>query len=158
MAGSSRLTVGQRQSRSGKRVASRRDFGALKQRRMQAAEMFRRGKRQVDVAAALGVSAQTASRWQRAWLEGGREALAGAGRAGRLGKLSDEALTRVEAALAQGPKAHDFPTQIWTLARVAEVIERVTGVRHGTTQTWAILRDRLGWRAATPGPPRHRTR
>jgi transposase len=117
---------------------------------MQAAEMFRRGKRQVDVLAALGVSAQTASRWHKAWLEGGREALAGAGRVGRLRKLSDEQLAQVEAALAQGPKAHGFPTQMWTLARVAEVIERVTGVRHGLTQTWAILRERLRWSRQRP--------
>ncbi|MGW3473422.1 helix-turn-helix domain-containing protein [Saccharopolyspora sp. NPDC000995] len=48
--------------RGGKRAAGRRDFDALRQRRMRAAEMFRRGKRQVEVAAELGVSAQTASR------------------------------------------------------------------------------------------------
>lgn len=35
---------------------------------MAAADMFARGKRQVDVVAKLGVSAQTASRWHRAWL------------------------------------------------------------------------------------------
>ena len=44
--------------------------------------MFGRGKRQVDVVAGLGVSAQTASRWYRAWQEQGRAAgWRGAGRA-----------------------------------------------------------------------------
>jgi len=100
---------------------------------MQAADMFRRGKRQVDVAAKLGVSQPTASRWYRMWLTGGRATLAGAGRAGRRPKLSDEQLAEVEAALVKGPKANGYPTEMWTLARVAEVIERVTGVRHGTT-------------------------
>jgi hypothetical protein len=44
----------------------------------------RRGRRQVDVVVALGVSAQTALRWHRAWVEGDRETLVGAGRAGRM--------------------------------------------------------------------------
>jgi transposase len=140
----------QKQGRNAQRVRSRRDFEALRQRRMQAADMFRRGKRQVDVAAKLGVSQPTASRWYHMWLTGGRAALVGAGRAGRRPKLSDEQLAEVEAALVKGPKANGYPTEMWTLARVAEVIERVTGVRHGTTQTWAILRERLGWSKQRP--------
>ena len=72
-----------RQPRRGRRVRPRRDFEALTARRMQAAEMFARGKRQVDVVTELGVSAQTASRWHRAFAERGRDGLAGAGRAGR---------------------------------------------------------------------------
>jgi transposase len=117
---------------------------------MQAADMFSRGKRQVDVAAKLGISQPTASRWYQAWLSGGRAALAGTGRAGRMRKLSDEQLEAVEAALLAGPKANGYPTEMWTLARVAEVIETVTGERHGTTQTWTILRERLGWSRQRP--------
>jgi transposase len=76
------------------------------------------------------VSAQTASRWYRAWQEQGRDGLAGAGRAGRRRKLTDAQLAGVEAALLKGPRANGFPTEMWTLARVAEVIERITGVRY----------------------------
>ncbi len=117
---------------------------------MRAAEMFDHGKRQVDVMVELEVSAQTASRWHRDWLAGGREVLAGAGRAGRLPRLSDDRLAEVETKLAEGPKANGCPTDLWTLARVAEVIERVTGVRYSTTQTWTILRERLGWSRQRP--------
>jgi transposase len=131
-------------------VSARRDFEALTARRMRAADMFRRGKRQVDVAAKLGVSAQTASRWFRVWEQGGRAALAGAGRAGRARRLTEVQLSEVEAALAKGPRANGFPTEMWTLARVAEVIEAVTGVRHSQTQTWTILRQRLGWSRQRP--------
>lgn len=122
----------------------------MRQRRMRAAEMFERGKRQVDVVAELDVSAQTASRWHRAWQAGGRDALAGAGRAGRLPRLSEEGLAEVEAALTKGPKANGFATDMWTLARVAEVIERITGMRYSQTQTWTILRERLGWSRQRP--------
>jgi transposase len=112
--------------------------------------MFARGKRQVDVVTELGVSAQTASRWYRAWQEQGREGLAGAGRAGRRRRLTDAQLAEVEAALLAGPRANGFATEMWTLARVAEVIERVTGVRYSQTQTWTVLRERLGWTRQRP--------
>jgi transposase len=134
----------------GARRGVRRDFEGLKARRLRAAEMFARGKRQVDVVVELGVSAQTASRWHRAWVSGGREALAGAGRAGRARKLTDAQMVGVETALKKGPRANGFATEMWTLARVAEVIEKLTGVRHGQTQTWTILRDRLGWSRQRP--------
>jgi len=131
-------------------VAPRRDLAALRQRRMRAARMFDRGARQVDVAATLGVSAQTASRWHRVWREGGRAALVDTGEVGRPRKLGDAQLAQVQAALLRGPQAHGYATDMWTLARVAEVIERVTGVRYAPTQTWTILRQRLGWSRQRP--------
>ena len=112
--------------------------------------MFARGKPQVDVVTKLGVSPQTASRWHRAWVAEGRKGLAGAGRAGRVRKLGAAQLAQIQAALEKGPRANGFPTEMWTLARVAEVIEKVTGVRHSQTQTWTILRERLGWSRQRP--------
>jgi len=117
---------------------------------MRAAEMFRRGKRQAEVARGLGVSAETASEWYRLWSGGGRAALAGAGRAGRRRRLSDGQLAEVVAALKKGPRGNGFATDLWTLARVAEVIEATTGVRYGPTQTWEVLRHRLGWTRQRP--------
>ena len=52
--------------------------------------------------------------------------------------------------LLQGPRAHGFATGVWTLGRVAIVIERLTGVHYGPTQTWTILRTRLGWSRQRP--------
>jgi transposase len=150
MSKSSRSSGKRGRARKSKQVAARRDFEALRERRMRAAEMFERGKRQVDVVVELGVSAQTASRWHRDWLAGGREALAGAGRAGRIPRLCDEQLATVQTALTEGAKANGYPTDLWTLARVAEVIEQATGVRYSQTQTWAVLRDRLGWSRQRP--------
>ncbi|GEM_PF-5907486 len=75
-----------------KPVRPRRDFEALKRRRLRAADMFRRDKSQAELARELGASAQSASLWYRAWSEGGRKALAGAGRAGRLPRIADQQL------------------------------------------------------------------
>ncbi len=112
--------------------------------------MFRRGKSQAEVAQALDVSPQSASRWYALWRDGGRKALIGAGRAGRLPRVTDEQLARVVGALKAGPSANGFSTELWTLKRVADVIESVTGVRYSTSQTWDILRQRLGWSRQRP--------
>ena len=117
---------------------------------MRAAEMFEQGRSQAEVVAELGVSRQAASQWYRQWREGGRAALAGAGRAGRLPRLSDEQVAEVEQVLLAGPQANGFETELWTLGRVAEVIERLTGVRYSQTRTWELLRHRLGWTRQRP--------
>jgi hypothetical protein len=52
------VSAGSQRSGTGKRVGPRRDLQALRERRMAAADMFARGKRQVDVVVELGVSAQ----------------------------------------------------------------------------------------------------
>lgn len=117
---------------------------------MRAAELFRRGRRPAEVARELGVSIQSASEWYRRWSVGGKRALRAAGRAGRLPRLDAEQLARVEQALLAGPRANGFATELWTLPRVAEVIERVTGVRYHPGHVWRILRQQLGWTRQRP--------
>ena len=150
MPATSRSAVPKKRASQVKRVRARRDLEALAARRLQAAEMFEHGRRQVDVVAELGVPAQSGSRWHRAWAARGRDGLAGAGRAGRRRKLTGEPLAEVEAALEAGPRANGFPARLWTLARVAEVIGRATGIRYSRTQTWTVLRKRLGWTRQRP--------
>ena|SRR5487761_145571 len=133
-----------------RRVRPRRDFEALTQRRLRAGKMFEKGLAQADVARELSVSRETASQWHATWREHGIDGLLGAGRAGRLPRLSDEQLIKVERTLAKGPTRNGFPTELWTLARIATVIEQVTGVSYSTTQTWSILRTRLGWSRQRP--------
>jgi transposase len=117
----------------------------MEYRRMQAAELFAQGVIPAEVARRVGVGHQTVSQWRIVWRQGGREALRAAGRAGRLPKLSRDHLGRIEAALAKGPEANNYATELWTLARVAEVIERVSGVSYHPHHVWRILREQLGW-------------
>jgi transposase len=117
---------------------------------MRAAELFGRGRRPAEVARELGVSIQSASEWYRRWSAGGKQALRAAGRAGRLPRLDADQLARVEHALLQGPTANGFPTELWTLPRVADVIERVTGVAYHPGHVWRILRQQLGWSRQRP--------
>src|SRR6266700_1677339 len=128
-----------------RRVRPRRDFLAMEQRRMRAADLFEQGVRPAEIARQLGVCHQIVSDWRNAWRRSGRDGLRGAGRAGRLPKLSPEQLAQVENALIQGAAANGYPNDLWTLPRVAEVIERLSGVSYHPGHVWYILRDQLGW-------------
>ena len=129
---------------------ARRDFEGMEQRRKRAARMFARGATQADVARELEVSRQSVSRWYADWQRGGTTALKAAGRAGRMPRLSEAQLGRVDRALRQGPRAHGFATDLWTLDRVAAVIEATTGVRYHRGHVWKLLRDKMGWSRQRP--------
>lgn len=129
---------------------ARRDFEGMEQRRKRAARMFARGATQADVARQLGVSRQSVSRWYAEWRDGGPTALKAAGRAGRMPRLSEAQLAQVDRALRRGPRASGFATDLWTLDRVAAVIEAETGVRYHPGHVWKLLRDKLGWSRQRP--------
>src|SRR5215218_2999958 len=131
----------------------RRDFAGLEQRRLEAARMFAHGASRAEVARTFGVSPQAASVWYRRWHQGGEAALRGAGRAGRRPRLSQAELDAVKQALGKGPQAFGFDTELWTLARIAAVIEQLTGVRYHPGHVWRILR-RLGWSPQRPARER----
>jgi transposase len=126
-----------------------RDFDGMERRRKRAAQLFRQGKSQADVARELEVSRQSVSRWHADWLAGGTSALRGAGRAGRLPQLDQADLKRLERQLVKGPLANGYATDMWTLQRVAEVIETETGVAYHPGHVWRILRQ-LGWSRQRP--------
>lgn len=128
---------------------SRRDFAVLEARRYEAARLFARGESQAAVARTLGATRAAAHRWFHVWQGEGRAALKAAGRAGRKPRLEASQLAQVEAALLKGPGAHGFATELWTLPRVATVIERLTRVRYHPGHVWYILR-RLGWSLQRP--------
>lgn len=146
---SAKRTASNRDTRNSSAVARGRDFEALERRRRDAAKLFANGVPQAEVARRLSVSRQSVSRWYRTWIEQGERALVGTGRAGRPPRLSAEQRARVDAELRKGPAAHGYATQLWTLARVAEMIERITGVRYHPGHVWRLLRE-LGWTRQRP--------
>jgi transposase len=127
------------------RVRRRRDFGALEERRMRAADLFEQDIAPAEIARQVGVSHQIVSDWRAAWRRAGREGLRGAGRAGRLPKLDREQLGVIEGELVKGAEAHGYANDLWTLQRVAEVIERLTGVAYHPAHVWHLLRHELHW-------------
>jgi transposase len=112
---------------------------------MRAADLFEQNVIPAEVARRVGVSHQIVSDWRAAWRRSGREGLRGAGRAGRLPRLGRDQLGVIEVELTRGAEAHGYANDLWTLRRVAEVIERLTGVAYHPAHVWYILRHELHW-------------
>lgn len=112
--------------------------------------MFARGETQAAVARALSVTTAATNHWYQAWQAQGRRGLKAAGRAGRKPRLGPAELAKLDRALRGGPAAQGFATAVWTLPRVATVIERLTGVVHHPGHVWRVLRG-LGWSLQRPG-------
>src|SRR5215211_4142429 len=91
-----------------RRVRPRRDFAAMEERRMQAAELFEHDVTPAEIARRLGICHQIVSDWRTAWRRSGRDGLRAAGRAGRLPKVTREQLDQVEMELAKGAEANGF--------------------------------------------------
>jgi transposase len=128
---------------------SGRDFAALEARRLQAAKLFAQGESQAAVARALGVTTAATNYWHQAWQTNGRMGLRAAGRAGRKPRLERTQWATIERGLRAGPAAHGFSTDVWTLPRVATLIERLTGVVHHPGHVWRLLRG-MGWSLQRP--------
>jgi transposase len=133
-----------------RRPAAQRERDRLQVRRLRAAELFAAGVRQAEVARQLEVSAQAVSVWHARWSEGGTDGLRSRGPSGPAPRLSDAQLATVEQVLLEGAMANGFTGELWTLDRVALVIERLTGVRHHPAWVWALLQHRLGWSVQRP--------
>jgi transposase len=133
----------QRSARGRKRLL------ALERRRRRAARLFKAKEKQAEVARVLGVSRQSVSRWYRQWRRGGVKRLQAADRAGRRPRLDSAQLEKVARELLKGPEANGFPTNLWTLKRVATVIERITGVHYHPGHVWKIL-GQMGWSLQKP--------
>jgi transposase len=127
----------------------KRDFDALEERRLRAVALLRKGMSQADVARELGIHRQSVYRWHRTLQEEGRGGLKKAGRAGRRPKMSDAQHEELIAILAEGAENAGYPTGLWTLARVGEVIRARFGVEYDPSQVWRILRM-LGWSPQRP--------
>ena len=129
-------------------MATTNTSAALRERRERAAKLFQEGLPQAEIARRCGVSRTTAMRWHRAWIKRGRKDLEPLQR-GRPNRLTKAKLERIEKALLQGAQAHGFGSELWTLERVAQVIERVSGVRYHPGHVWRVLRS-LGWSLQKP--------
>jgi transposase len=133
-----------------RRPAAQQERDRLQARRLRAAELFAAGVRQAEVARQLEVSTQAVSVWHGRWQAGGPGALHSRGPSGPAPRLSDAQLATVERALLEGAGANGFVGELWTLERIAVVIERLTGVQHHAAHVWALLRHRLGWTVQRP--------
>jgi transposase len=120
-------------------MSKTRDHAAMEKRRKKAGRMFAKACSAPDVARRLGVARQVAYRWQSAWQRGGNAALASKGPAGPKARLTVKQTQQVTKALLAGPVAHGYKTALWTLPRVASLIEDLTDVAYHPGHVWRLL-------------------
>jgi len=121
----------------------------LERRRRRAMTLLDDGKTQAEVARILATSTASVCRWRQAYQREGQAALAAKPHPGRRQKLSENQRRRLGELLLEGPRHHGYSTDLWTLARVAEVILIHFGVRYDPSGVWHVLR-RMGWSCQKP--------
>jgi transposase len=120
----------------------------LERRRKRAVQAVAGGQSRTTVAAVLGVHYKTVAKWVRASHHPG--GLNARPQPGPTPALTDAHLRRLKALLAKGAKAHGWPNQLWTAARVARLIERHFRVAYHPEHVRKILKRRLGWTSQKP--------
>lgn len=118
-------------------------------RRAKAAALFKKGVSHAEISRLLGVTPAAVTQWRDAYAHGGKKALASKGPSGFPSKVTPKKRARFKAEILRGPLAHGYPTNLWTLPRLADVLARVTRVRFSEVWVWNIVRD-LGF---TPQKP-----
>ncbi|MFE2067546.1 helix-turn-helix domain-containing protein [Streptomyces sp. NPDC059467] len=98
--------------------------------RLAAADLIKAGASDRDVARRFRVTRMSANRWRRALASVGRQALASEGPGGARCKLDAGQLRVLETVLAAGPAVSGWSDQRWTLARIAEIVRRRSGVEY----------------------------
>lgn len=121
-------------------------------RRLRALALKQHGWKQQQIAEALGVSKMAVSLWMTTARSDGQQALLSRSRPGAPRRLSQEQLRMVPDCLSHGAEAYGFRGDLWTCARVAQVIEQEFGVSYHKAHVSRLLKE-LEW---TPQKPRDR--
>ena len=65
-------------------------------------------------------------------------------------RLTDPQLAKLERLLLQGATRHGYPNELWTAARVAQLIQRRFGVKYHPEHVRKVLKHRLNWSSHKP--------
>ena len=118
-------------------------------RRFAALADVQAGLTQAAVAKKHRVTPGAVSQWMTAYRAQGRQALRQTDATGRPVRITPEQKKKAERALLKGPEAFGYGSSLWTLERVAHIVNKETGIRYRQTSTWRLLRS-LGWSVQKP--------
>jgi len=117
----------------------------MERRRLAAAQQLLTGTSQARVARMYGVSRTTTSRWHNALTRQGVDSLRKRRATGRPSRLTPEQLGEVVLICREGALASGYPTNRWTTARLASVIESRFGVHYDEDHVGRLM-HKLGLR------------
>jgi len=109
-------------------------------RRLRAWELYEKGWSQADIAEALGATPGAVSQWITRAKADGKHALAARKAPGAAPKLTAEQKASIPALLLKGAESFGYRGDLWTRARIAEVIEREYGHRYSDSQIGRLLK------------------
>lgn len=118
-----------------------RDTASLEERRLQALGLLQRGLSQAEVARRLAVSPVAVCKWQKAAKEGGSQALRAVPRSGRPPFVPMATMATLPGILSRGALSYGYSTDLWTIPRVVQTLQREWGVRYSQSATWLILKS-----------------
>lgn len=121
----------------------------MEQRRLKAVRLFAQERSDADIARHLNITRQSVGRWRIKWNNGGIKALKSKGPAGAKPRITLEQTDKVMAALKAGPLTAGYHTDVWTLPRVATLVQQLTGECYHSGHCWHLLR-RLGFSCQRP--------
>ena len=116
----------------------------LEGRRRRAIALLRAGKTYQSVAATLNVSISSVVRWAQGFRAGGASALRPKPAPGRPPRLSPEQQQELLRLLKSGPLAASYTTDLWTLPRIAKLIQKHFGIRYHPGHVWRVMGN-LQW-------------
>ena len=97
----------------------------------------------------LGVDRRSVRRWKAAHRKNGAQGINAKPAPGRPPKLRRAEHRRLEKLLLKGARGAGFATELWTCARVAELIRLRFGVKYHLCHVWRILVS-MGWSCQKP--------
>ena len=116
-------------------------------KRKQGMELLRSGTKQAHVARKMGVNRRTVYDWRKR-MDNDQD-FRNRKKKGRNSRLTDDQKKRLKEIIDNGAVSYGFLTDLWTLKRIAAVIEKEFGVHYNTTYIWQLLRV-LGYSAQIP--------
>lgn len=109
------------------------------ERRFKAAQLFKKGVHQAEVARRLGVTPAAVHGWYHTWQTEGTKGLRSKGRPGFPSRLTEQDRRKCRSAIFKGARKFGFDTDLWTLERIRTAMRRTTGKSFGVTRTWQIV-------------------
>src|ERR1700716_1081444 len=110
-------------------------------RRLRAWELHEQGWKQKEIAQALGVTEGAVSQWFKKAKTEGTESLRHHPASGPTPRMSAQQMVQLSSELSKGPEAFGFRGQVWTTARVAQMILDVFGIRYHPAHCSRLLRQ-----------------